>query len=281
MIAFSVEEFAEGQFVVERHDGFWRVVLNRPQARNAMNDAMFGALETVCAALREEVSVRAVVFQGAGTDAFCAGNDITGFRTRSSGGERLRYEKEIRARLMAVGALPQVTIAAVNGACVGAGMSLAVQCDLRIAARGAAFGYPIARTLGNVLAGDVLMASRRVLGDALTREMLLGARLIDAERLHASGVVAQLVEDPADLAGEAATLAERIARLSPVTLRGTKAQLLALDLDTLTSSRDDALIRLAFSSEDFDGALAAFERRERPEFTQTDLAAYLHDRLTR
>src|SRR3546814_16843679 len=118
--------------------------------------------------------------------------------------------------------MPEVTIAGIDGGCVGGGVALATHCYLRIAPPDSRFGYPIARTLGNALSAPIVYRCAAVFGESITREMLLASRLVDAQRAHAVGAVMSVVED---LDAEVATLLDGIGRASGVTLRPTTSQL--------------------------------------------------------
>ncbi len=164
--------------IVTRGDGVVEVVFNRPHRRNAFTRAMYAALKDLCADLREDSSVRVLVLRGAGGRAFAAGNEISDFVDADA----VAYEDWIRDLLEQLFALPQVTVAAVDGVCVGGGLAVATHCDLRLATAGSRFGYPIARTLGNALAASIVYRCATVFGEPVTREMLLASRLVDAER---------------------------------------------------------------------------------------------------
>ena len=88
---------------------------------------------------------------------FAAGNDISSFLTVASGADGVAYEAGIRRVLGALEAVPQLTIAAVDGICVGGGLAVATMCDLRICTPASRFGYPIARTLGNALSAPIVL----------------------------------------------------------------------------------------------------------------------------
>ena len=176
----------------------------------------------------------------------------------------MAYEDWIRALLLKLFSLPQVTIAAVDGVCVGGGLAVATHCDLRIATAHSRFGYPIARTLGNALAAPIVYRCAAVFGEPLTREMLLAARLVDAARAHAVGALTAVVPSLDD---ELSTLVPSILALSSVTLRATKAQLLAhaSSLEAAPAG-DEALLRDVYTGPDFAEGVRAFLAKEKPAF---------------
>lgn len=259
----SVER-AGGAIIVRSAPHVVEVSFNRPDKLNAFTDAMYDAILDLCAELVASRETRAVVLRGAGGRAFAAGNDITSFLGFSSGGDGVAYEARIRRVIAAVEGLPQVTIAQVDGICVGGGLAVATACDLRVASDSARFGYPIARTLGNVLSAPIVLRCREVFGDALTREMLLASRLVDAHRAHAVGAVMQVV--PASrLEHAVAHVVSGVLRAAPLTIELTKEQLrdgmVGYDPD-----RDDRRLEQAYGSPDFHEGVEAFTNKRAPRF---------------
>src|SRR5688572_29424212 len=132
-------------------DGIGTITLNRPQARNALTFEMYDQLAEICTDAGGEDGVKALVVTGAGERAFAAGTDIALFRGFAAEADALAYEERIEKVLTAIETCAVPTIAAIAGACTGGGAAIAVACDLRIASSDAAFGFPVARTLGNCL----------------------------------------------------------------------------------------------------------------------------------
>jgi enoyl-CoA hydratase/carnithine racemase len=245
---------------VERRPGVVQVTFERPERHNAFTQAMYAALHELCDELAADASVKVLVLRGAGGRAFAAGNEISDFLSQDA----VAYEDWIRALLLKLFALPQVTVAAVDGVCVGGGLAVATHCDLRIATAHSRFGYPIAKTLGNALAAPIVYRCAAVFGEPLTREMLLAARLIPADRAYAVGALAAVVPSLDD---ELETLLPSILALSSVTLRATKAQLLAhASLVEGAPVGDDELLREVYTGPDFAEGVRAFLAKERPAF---------------
>ncbi|MEI5671681.1 MULTISPECIES: enoyl-CoA hydratase-related protein [unclassified Nocardioides] len=254
------EQGVSDELLVRRSDGVVEVTFNRPERRNAFTRAMYAGLRELCDELRADAGVRVLVLRGAGGKAFAAGNEISDFVDADA----VAYEGWIRELLEALFALPQVTVAAVDGVCVGGGLAVASHCDLRVATPGSRFGYPIARTLGNALSASIVYRTAAVFGESLTREMLLASRLVDADRAYAVGALLGVVED---LDGELATLVDGIRAASGVTLRTTKAQLHARAQVAEASPRDDeAVLRDVYTGPDFAEGVRAFLAKERPAF---------------
>lgn len=246
--------------IVRRTQGVVTVTFNRPQRHNAFTREMYAAMRDLCVELQDDRSVRVLVLRGEGGRAFAAGNEISDFLEADA----VAYEDWIRELLESLFALPQVTVAAVSGVCVGGGLAVATHCDLRIATNGSRFGYPIARTLGNALAGSIVYRCASVFGESLTREMLLASRLVGADRAYAVGAVMAVVDD---LDAELDVLIEGLLAASPVTLRATKGQLLDRARRLEVSPDGDAdLLREVYTGPDFAEGVRAFLAKEKPAF---------------
>lgn len=245
---------------IHRRDGVVEVVFNRPERRNAFTSAMYAGMKALCDELAEDPGTRVLVLRGAGGKAFAAGNEISDFLDRDA----VAYEESIRSLLVALFELPQVTIAAVDGACVGGGLAVATHCDLRIATPGSRFGYPIARTLGNALSASIVYRCASVFGESLTREMLLTSRLTSADRAYAVGAVMAVVDD---LDTELATVVDGLLSASGVTMRATKSQLAqrAALLEAEPAS-DAPLMAEVYGGPDFREGVRAFLAKEKPSF---------------
>lgn len=245
---------------VHRRDGVVEVVFNRPERRNAFTAAMYAAMRELCDELAGDTSVRALVLRGAGGKAFAAGNEISDFLDRDA----VAYEESIRQLLVALFELPQVTIAAVDGACVGGGLAVATHCDLRICTPHSRFGYPIARTLGNALSASIVYRCAAVFGESLTREMLLTSRLTSADRAYAVGAVMSVVDD---LDAELSAVVDGLLAASGVTMRATKSQLVArAHLLEAEPDSDPALLAEVYGGPDFAEGVRAFLAKEKPHF---------------
>ena len=260
------EVLADGDLLVRRAPGVVEVVFDRPERHNAFTSRTYEGLLQVCAELREDEETRVVVLRGAGGRAFAAGNEISEFTSLSGGQDGVAYEAKVGRVLRAIAELPQVTVAAVEGVCVGGGLAVATHCDLRLATPGSRFGYPIARTLGNALSAFIVYRCASVFGESLTREMLLASRLVDAERAYAVGAVMQVVE-PGELDAEIRSLVEGVAQASRMTITATKEQLLRRS-DTLEVSPADDVERLekVYGAADFREGVRAFLAKEKPRF---------------
>lgn len=237
------------------------VSFDRPQERNAMTWAMYGQLGVICEQLRQNASVRAVLFRGAGGKAFVAGTDIAQFLEFRGGDDGVAYEQRIDACIAMLEALPMPTIALVEGWAVGGGVAIATACDFRLATPESKFGVPIARTLGNCLSMSNLARLVAAFGAQRVRRMLLLAEMITADEALAAGFL-HAVAPAGELQGQGLALAERLAALAPVTQAVAKEGLRRLAQHHLPDGED--LIRRAYGSKDFSEGVHAFTARRPP-----------------
>ena len=247
-----IEELADGDLLVEQRESALHVTFNRPRARNAMTNAMYDALVTVCERVDADETVRSVVLRGAGDKAFVAGTDITQFRG-FTGEDGIAYEERIAGVLDRLRAVEVPVIAVIDGHCVGGGLGIATCADLRLVTSQASFGMPIARTLGNTLAAGTLRRLVGLLGESWVVRLVLAGERISAQQADASGF-ARLVETDIDEA--AAELTRTIAASAPLTLWSIK-ELLRRGAGSQDVDDADVITRI-YGSDDFAGAVDAF-----------------------
>lgn len=238
------------------HDGaVLTVTFDRPEQHNAMTFAMYDGLHAACETADSDDDVQAMVLRGAGGKAFVSGTDIAAFRTFRDGADGVAYEERIARVVNRLEDVTVPTVAAVEGYCLGGGLALAAVCDLRVATRSAHFGVPIARTLGNCLSMNSVSVLVARLGSARVLDMLLRARLLDAEEAHAAGFVTEVCNDD----GLDVTLEDVMRTLlshAPLTQWASKVAVARLRRAALPGG-DDMVARV-FGSEDFHRAVAAF-----------------------
>lgn len=259
---------AEDEILYDIRDGIGWITFNRPQARNSMTFAMYESLTEICKRANGDRSLKALVLTGAGEKAFAAGTDISQFRAFRTADDAFAYEARIDRVLGALEEVRQPTIAAIAGACTGGGAGIAACCDLRIAAAGMRFGFPVARTLGNCLSMNNYARLKDLLGTARAKELIFTARLMEADEAHRVGFVSEVVPDHAALMARADELSRHLASMAPLTLQATKTALRRLQARLGEGGGKD-LIELCYTSSDFREGMEAFLSKRPPEWTGT------------
>ncbi|MFL5434820.1 MAG: enoyl-CoA hydratase, partial [Myxococcales bacterium] len=194
------------------------LTFNRPEARNAMTFAMYDRIGEICRRIDTDGSVRVLILRGAGDKAFVSGTDISQFREFRTAEQALAYEKRMDAVFDALEDVRVPTIASIQGACTGGGAGIAAACDLRIGAPSAKFGFPIARTLGNTLSTRNYARLAALIGVARTKDIILLARLMDAQEMRAIGLLNEVTTEEG-LYARAVEMARLLLEHAPLTLR--------------------------------------------------------------
>jgi 2-(1,2-epoxy-1,2-dihydrophenyl)acetyl-CoA isomerase len=253
-------------------DGVAILTLNRPEARNALSPEMLGGLNEALPRLHADASVGAIILTGAG-GAFCSGGDVKGFASRpggaNAGGSVEDAATNLRQRMECSRLLHQgqkITIAAIPGAAAGAGLSLALACDFRIAAKGAKLTTAFVKV---GLAGDFggTYYLTQLLGAAKARELYLLSDVITAEEGEKLGMINRVVE-PGDLQAEAFALAQRFAKGPTLTLGLIKRSLNVAEKGDLALSFETEAMNhsRAAATEDHKEAAKAFVEKRAPVF---------------
>jgi enoyl-CoA hydratase/carnithine racemase len=251
---------------IERHgDGghVAELVLDRPEAMNAVSTAMARAIGAATAEIAADASVRAVVVSSTHERAFCVGADLK--ERNSLTDDELRAQRPLaRAAYGGVLALPVPVVAAVDGFALGGGFEIALSCDLIVAGEGATVGLPEV-SVGVIPGGGGTQLLTRRVGWSRAASMIFTARRLGAAQAHELGVVDEVVA--AGTARERALeLAATIASHSPVGLRNAKrAMRLGFDTDLASGLdiEDECWAATAFSGDRAEG-VAAFAEKRRP-----------------
>jgi enoyl-CoA hydratase len=255
------------ELIVEQRGAIRWITFNRPQARNALTWNMYDRLEKACMEVNADRGVRAVVLTGAGGKAFVAGTDIAQFRAFKTEQDALDYEARGDVIMSALESVRVPTIAAITGACTGAGAAIAACCDLRIGSQTARYGFPIARTLGNCLSMSNYSRTAALMGIARLKDLIMRARLIDAQEMLAAGLLSEVLPDEQSLLTRAQSLAEEVASLAPLTLWATKEALRRIRDRMTLAGGDSDLILACYMSHDFKEGVEAFLTKREPHWT--------------
>ena len=248
---------------VDRSEGVVTITLDRPERKNAINGAMWNELSSVVGEIARRPADRVVVITGAGGE-FCSGADL---------GEPSENEEHPLARLrrvgdlcLAIARLPQPTIAKVRGVAVGAGLNLALVCDLVVAAEGARFSEIFAkRALSLDFGGSWILP--RLVGMHRAKELALLAHIIDADEAAAIGLVNRVVPD-ADLDAFVDRWVAELVAGPPIALALSKRLLNNSFNVTLEEALDDEGVSQAVNLNTTDNreAIAAFLLKRTPRF---------------
>ena len=252
-----------------RTDGRLRVLrLNRPERKNALDRGLIDALHHAFRDAAADDDVWAVVLTGNG-DAFCSGLDFT--ETGGSGGEAPTPRDGARSHLTVVMRVEceKPILAGVNGVAVGAGVSLALNADIRIAAPSARF-HPGYTRIGLSPDLGLTWTLPRAIGYERAMRFMLEPRMVPASEALELGLVSEVVERDEDLDGRLLAYGTMLASVAPIAARQTKHLMVMADQPMDLVAHLDAEIELvmhALRSRDSAEAIRAMQSRENPEFT--------------
>lgn len=241
------------------------IELDNPNKLNAISADMWRALDAALAAFEADAAVRCVVFRGKGEKAFCAGADVAekDQAARDAGPQRNQTAFD---SLSKIEVFPKPTISMISGYCLGAGVALALACDLRIAAQGARFGVPAAK-LGLGVHHAFVRRLALLIGPAWTKRMLFTADRLSAPQALQFGLVEEVVAD-SDLISTTRDIASRIASNAPLTIAAAKHAVAAVLNDPAERDLSSCLAReqACLDSEDYKEGRRAFLEKRPPRF---------------
>ena len=259
----EIESAPEFETIIWKREGrILTITLNRPEKLNAFSAEMFADVGRAVETAAEIRDIRVVVFTGAGR-VFCSGADLSNVADYHSDAEGDALADGIRQAqgvFDKVEALPQATIAAINGHAVGGGLQLGLACDFRIAVTGAKMGLSDVK-IGIIPALGATTRLPRLIGLAKAKELILKGDLISSEEALEIGLVNQLVERDS-LDGAVKELAEKLASRAPLAMAAAKRLLNKnASLDEVASAQSP----LIKSADALEGISAFFEKRK-PDF---------------
>jgi len=251
-----------GDIAITVEDGVAILTLRNPERRNAISAAMWQALADFAASAGSRNDIRVVIMRGDGERAFSSGADI-GARSAANATD---YDDLVEDTCCAIEAIPQPTIALIKGACMGAGLSIAGSCDLRVAAEDAFFALPAAKLgLGYDPRGIARLV--RIFGAGAARQAIFTGERLPASRAQALGAV-HAIAPAAEVDAIATALARTIAANAPLTIKAAKLAIRALATgDPDLRAEADALYRAADASADYAEGRKAFTDKRPARFT--------------
>jgi enoyl-CoA hydratase/carnithine racemase len=246
--------------------GIATLTIAHPERFNAMRLSMWQQLASHRKRLSDDPLVRVVVVRGEGERAFVSGADISEFDVvRASPDDVEHYDQSVESAEAAVANCVKPVIAAISGICFGGGVGIAMACDLRYANDSARFCLPAAK-LGLGYSLEDVARLRRVLGRAVTAEMIMTAREYRGSEACDAGFVHAIVDDVFE---HVQHQARRIATLAPLTLRALKLALQHTDdnLGVVSKEAVREAVGLCFSSADYTEGREAFAQKRPPVFS--------------
>jgi enoyl-CoA hydratase/carnithine racemase len=250
----------------ERKEGAvgW-IVFNNPERRNAVSIDMWQAIPPALAKFEADPEVRVIVLTGAGDKAFVSGADISQFEKQRSGAEAVQqYEVLAEGAQAKLIGFEKPLVAMIRGYCLGGGLNIANNCDLRIAADDARFGIPAAK-MGLGYRASSMKNLVEVVGAAYAREIMITARQFTAPEAREMGLVNKVVP-VADLEKAVKEYTDAIGGNAPLTMRTAKrviAEVLKQKYDTAAC---DAWVKECFESDDYKEGRRAFMEKRKPAF---------------
>lgn len=255
----------ESGLAVAVENGVARLTLTRPASRNALTRSLCAAVRAALAGIENQPACGVVVIQGSG-GAFASGADIQELdHLRNDPPELRTFYRELRATQELVYGLNRITIAAIDGYCIGAGLSLALACDFRIATSTSVFAAPPVK-LGLLYSQIEVARLVAHIGSARARDLLFTGRRVSAEESLRLGLIERIVATD----GLQAAVNEMVAQLndcSPAALRKTKAQLLGVEHEKMDEGGGEQDAEDAFFEADAAEGMRAFLERRPPRFT--------------
>jgi len=254
-----------GEILLARSGDIATVTLSNPDKLNALGLGSWTRLGEAMRELDADKSLRCIVIRGAGDKAFAAGADISEFETtRRNPKLAKKYGAALEATMGAIARCRHPIVAMIHGVCVGGGLEVITQCDLRICGASSRFGIPIAK-LGLVVGYGEMKGLIDLVGRAVALEILLEGRVFGAEEAKDKGLVNRVVPDD-KVAEESLAAALRIAEGAPLVARWHKkfARRLSNPRPIAKGERDEAYA--CYDTEDFKIGVKAFLAKQKPQF---------------
>ena len=260
----TIDDPAAKPVLLDRDGAVATISLNRPERLNALDRPVWPALTSAFEAVSGDDGVRVVILQGAGK-AFSAGADVSEFAEERGSPEQARSYGDVMERTYAaISVCRHPVVARIAGSCTGAGLVLALLCDLRVSGDSGRFGAPVSR-IGLAMPYPELRILFGAVGAATALELLLEGRVIDAQEARNKGLINRVVPDE-QLDAAAADCARRIAAGAPLVQRWHKAYVRRLVSGVPLTDTEIADSYRSFGTEDYREGTAAFLARRRPVF---------------
>jgi enoyl-CoA hydratase/carnithine racemase len=255
------------KMIARKEGGIGWMIFNQPEKHNAISYAMWQAVPRIMADFAADPAVRVIVLTGAGEKAFVSGADISEFEEKRSAEDSIKvYDAAGEAAQRALIEAEKPTIAMIRGICIGGGLAIALNTDIRICSANSVFAVPAARLgLGYKYPGIRRLVD--IVGPAFAKEIFFTAGKFSAEDARVMGLVNRVVPEP-ELEERVRTLAATIAANAPLTVKAAKMAIDAavMDAERRRMAEVDAAIKACFASEDYIEGRRAFMEKRKPVF---------------
>jgi enoyl-CoA hydratase/carnithine racemase len=259
-------KYADGKMLADIDQGVGLITFNQPEKRNAMSVAMWDGLTQILDTFEADDSVRVVVLTGAGPKAFVSGADISQFdQQRSDANAQLEYDRLTSAGRTKLATFQKPVIARIRGFCLGGGLGIAMQADIRIAAVDSEFGIPAAK-LGIAYGFDMTRKLVELVGPAHAKMMLYTGTRIDATEAARIGLINRVTSDE-DLSDVVVEIARTIADNAPMSVGTAKKVVAEVLSPTGSKTNVDPLVAACFDTADYREGRLAFKEKRSPIFT--------------
>jgi len=255
------------RIVAEKQGPIGWLTFNNPARRNAISIDMWEAIPKALDRFEQDPEVRAIVLKGEGDKAFVSGADVSQYEKQRSSAEGIQYYEEIAGRVAErLQSCDKVIIAMIRGYCLGAGVNIALCCDLRIAAEDAKLGIPAAK-LGLGYRAASLKNLVDIVGPAYAREVLITGRHFNAGEAKTMGLVHR-VAPVAELESLVLEYCATISENAPLTIRASKRIIRELLKSSAAFDAEAcaALVKACFGSQDYVEGRRAFMEKRKPVF---------------
>jgi enoyl-CoA hydratase/carnithine racemase len=263
----AAREYAGGKMLAARREGVGVVTFNQPAKHNAVSVEMWGGLGEILDEFAADDAIRVVVVTGAGGRAFVSGADISQFEQQRNNADAQRlYDQQTSVGRLKLTSFPKPTIAMIRGYCLGGGLAIAMQTDLRIASPESQFGIPAAK-LGIAYGFEGLRNLVSLVGPANARMIMYTGERFGADEALRIGLINRVIP-AADLENHVFDLAQTIATNAPLSVAASRLTITQLLKDP--QERDSEAVTRAgaacFDSEDYREGRAAFLEKRKPQF---------------
>ncbi len=251
---------------LRREGAIGALVINRPVARNAITNQMWRTIPRLLGQAANDKALRVLIVHGGNGGVFSAGADIAQLGQIAGDADKAaRFMGQMGAAISALAKFPKPVIARIDGPCIGAGIALALACDVRFAAASARFGITPAK-LGITYPLSDTRRLVSIIGPAYAKDLLFSARLVEAKEALAMGLITHISADH-DLAEFTHERAAQMAQRSAHTQRAMKRMIDSLCVDDLAlAAQAQAIFTQSFCEGDFKEGFAAFTEKRKPSF---------------